>query len=41
MRQEGYVDGEGSLTREGEERKMESKEVKVEQDGVATRRAER
>ena len=34
-------DGEGSLTKKGEEREMESDEVKVKQDGVVTRRAER
>ena len=34
-------DGEGSLTKEGEEREMESDEVKFKQDGIATRRAER
>ena len=29
------------MTKEGEEREMESDEVKVKQDGVVTRRAER
>ena len=33
MRQEGYGDGEERLTREDEEREMESGEVKVDRDG--------
>ena len=33
MRQEGYGDGEERLTREDEEREMESGEVEVDRDG--------